>query len=286
MPPTLLSILEKTSDYFKQKNIESPRLNAELLIGHVLNLSRIQLYLQFDRPFSDYELESLRQIVRERGQRKPLQYITGTAWFRNLKLRVGQDVLIPRPETEILIDISIKRINQIGKCRVLDYGTGSGCIAISLLKEVRNIEITAVDSQLKALEYAQENRTANNIESEIEWKNAEKIGSFLGYFDLIVSNPPYIPSSELERLQPEVKFEPQSALDGGVDGLDFYRMFAVNCPEILNRNGWLIAEIGDNQEQSVNNIFKESGRWQNINFYPDLSGTTRVFEAQLIPEKA
>lgn len=277
MLPTLLSILQKTADYFHRKGVESPRLNAELLLSYLLGLSRMQLYLQYDRPIIEPELEKFRVMVNRRAQREPLQYITGTAYFRDLSLVVGPGVLIPRPETEVLVQTAIEQLKSFDFPRVLDYGTGSGCIVLGIAGELENIEIVAAEKSEKAIEFAKQNAGKNNLDKrKIIWVHTEVIDSSLGMFDAVVSNPPYIPSAEIERLQPEVRFEPKEALDGGVDGMDFYRMFAERLPIVLKNKGVLIAEIGRDQAENIKDIFSTTRKWGEPRFFNDFNGTPRV----------
>ncbi len=281
MGETLISILEKTTEYLRNKKIESPRLNAELLTGHVLNFSRMDLYLNYDRPMSDKELDTLRKLLKERASHIPLQYVIGKAWFRELELKVEENILIPRPETEVLVDYVLKRIKKINKCSIMDFGCGTGAIALSLLKEEHDISVTAVDKNMQALECTKTNAMNNNLESRLELKQAENFDSFSKRFDILVSNPPYIPTKEIDTLTPEVKHEPILALDGGEDGLNFYRMFAKEAPKVLKNKGYMIVEIGYGQQKDIEKIFIASGIWKNLNFYDDLSGITRIFETQL-----
>ncbi len=282
MPETLLSILEKTGGYFKEKGIESPRLNAELLLCRLLGVKRIQLYLQFDRPLGEAELNRFREMVRRRGQRVPLQYVTGIAYFRNGEFEAGEGVLIPRPETEIVVDVAIRRIHESGGRRILDFGAGSGCIAVSLVNEVEYAEVVGLERSDTALAYARKNAERNKADlNRLTWTRSSQLDSSLGCFDLIVSNPPYIPANGIPGLQPEVRFEPAEALDGGADGLDYYRLFARKAPEVLKPGGWLVAEIGFGQKDAIGEIFQAAGKWRTIAFHPDLAGIPRVLEVQL-----
>jgi release factor glutamine methyltransferase len=221
-------------------------------------------------------------MVKDRGERKPLQYITGTAFFRELALFVGPGVLVPRPETELLAERVINRIKETAAARILDWGTGSGCIALSLLKETGTPEIVGLDRSGTALEYCKKNCGANlGDSSRVRWITSDTIDASLGKFDIIVSNPPYIPSSEIDTLQPEVRFEPREALDGGADGLDFYRMFNDKSPLVLNPGGWIFLEIGFKQKDPVTDLFFSSGKWNYLEFYNDLAGIPRILKARL-----
>jgi release factor glutamine methyltransferase len=218
---TVLEIIKKTTDFFAGKGIESPRLNAELLVGHALGLKRMQLYLQFERPLAEPDLERIRPLVRRRAQHEPVQYILGETEFAGLKLKVDRRALIPRPETELLVE------HVVGACatppaRVLDLGTGSGAIALALARAFPAAEVTATDLSGDALELARENATGNRLADRVafvrsSWFTALPAGAS---FDLIVSNPPYLSAVETAQTTPEVRgFEPAQALTADGDGL-------------------------------------------------------------------
>ncbi|MBI5766213.1 MAG: peptide chain release factor N(5)-glutamine methyltransferase [Verrucomicrobia bacterium] len=245
---TVLEILKRTTDFLAGKGVESARLNAELLIGHALGLPRMQLYLQFERPLTELELDKIRPLVRRRGLREPLQYITGEAHFRGLKLKVDRRALIPRPETELLVEFAA------GACaappaRVLDLGTGSGAIALELARTFPGAEVVAVDLSPQALELARENAAATGLDDRVRWIESDWFAALVreAAFDLIVANPPYLSAAETAQTAPEVhRFEPHSALtasDGGVAELSIIIDRAIG---FLPVGGLLALETGIN----------------------------------------
>jgi release factor glutamine methyltransferase len=211
---TVLKMLEWGTTYFQSHGIPSPRLSIEWLLAEVLHLKRLDLYLQFDRPLRQQELDQLRDWVRRRKQYEPLQYITGSTEFYDCTLKVNPDVLIPRPETELMVDLLLKRHTE-DSLKILDVGTGSGCIAIALKKARPKWELVAVDISEAALKTAQQNAKLNQVEIDFRHVDAFALTSDLAAesFDIIVSNPPYIPPNEFEDIDQEVKaYEPHLAL--------------------------------------------------------------------------
>ncbi len=247
---TSLKLIQWTADYFEKKGIPNPRLDAELLLAHVLKCKRIDLYIHHEKIVGEKELASFRTLIERRATREPLQYITGETEFWGLTIKVTPDVLIPRPETELLVEEALK----IGAAEILDIGTGSGCIAITLAKNLPNAHITATDIAKEALEVARKNAEASGVADRIEfvladvapWKSFEAANKT---FDLIVSNPPYIATHELDSLQPEVsRFEPRQALDGGEDGLLCIRKILDETPPFMKKGAALILEIGEGED--------------------------------------
>ena len=218
---TVLEIIKKTTDFFAAKGVENPRLNAELLVGHGLGLKRMQLYLQFERLLTPAELETIRPLVRRRGQREPLQYILGETDFFGLKLKTDRRALIPRPETEYLVELVVGRQAQ-PPSRILDLGTGTGAIALALGRTFPNAEVTAVDTNESALALATENAAFNQMETRVTWLRSDWYSALPveTTFDLIVANPPYLTSAETAETTPEVRdHEPTSALtSNGLEG--------------------------------------------------------------------
>lgn len=281
---TVKEVLDKTADYFKEKKIENSRFNAELLLAHVLNMRRIDLYLNFDRPLIEAEIAELRKLIVRRIKREPLQYILGQTEFYSLPIHLTPAVLIPRPETEILVQKVIDHCRSLSaeEIQILDVGTGSGCIAVALAKNVTNAVVTAVDVSAAALEVARGNAVLNEVDVRFFELDALKPWppEFLGVFDVVVSNPPYVSYSEYQHLQPEVRdYEPKISLLGGNDGLEFYRRFALHCASLLKPQGSAFFEIGDRQAVSVRNIFAEAG-FENLKIFDDLAGRNRVITMQ------
>jgi len=258
---------------------------AELLFTNILNCSRHSLYLDkdifLDKAKSSFVSSALRRMI----QGEPIQYILGRTEFMGLEFKVTPDVFIPRPETEILVEkaVEIARNSDPGVRSILDIGTGSGCIAVSLAKFLPNIILTATDISHKAIETAQSNALLNNVADKIKLIYSDLFTSYellIRNYDIIVSNPPYIPAAEIEELQPEVKYEPRAALDGGKDGLDFYRRIIDKAPSYLKENGFLIMEIGFNQREAIKNIFQKSGYFQIIELIKDYNNIDRVVIAK------
>lgn len=274
---TTLKVLTWTVGYLTEKGVENARREAEWLLCEATGLDRIGLYLNFDKPLQDDELAAYRSMVARRGKREPLQHILGNQEFDGREFVVTKDVLIPRYDTETLLEEAVRQAPQART--VLDIGTGSGCIAISLAHRLPQAQITAVDLSPDALAIARLNAERNNAAVEF------LLGSFFQpvtgrRFDLIVSNPPYITRADLDTLQPEVRdFEPRLALDGGVDGLDAYRALVSEAPGCLEPGGWLLFEIGAGQEKDLAGLLADAG-FGAIVTVPDSAGIIRVVGGQ------
>lgn len=274
--PTVLEILKKTTDFFTAKGVESARLNAETLIGHALGLTRMQLYLQFERPLSEAELEKIRPLVRRRGQREPLQYIIGDTVFHGLKLKVDRRALIPRPETERLVEIAC------GACatppaRALDLGTGSGAIALAIASIFPTAAVTAVDSSDSALELARENAVAAGFAERVAFLHSDWFGQVpaTARFELIVANPPYLSADETAQTTPEVRgFEPVTALTSGENGLADLRAIMPAALEFLTPGGLLALETGITQHGELVKLAHMKG-FARVESKPDLAGRDR-----------
>jgi release factor glutamine methyltransferase len=260
---TVLEGIQKSAEFLGKKNIDSPRLQAELLLAHVLKLPRMKLYLNFERALTDAETDAYRELIKRRAQREPLQHIVGSTSFCGLEIAVNRNVLVPRPETELLAELGWQFLNNSPDGRALDFGTGSGCIAIALAVKCPAAKIFALDVSPDALAVARQNAAANNVTEKIEFLQGDGFAALskVSAFDLIISNPPYIPTAEIETLDPEVRdFDPRGALDGGPDGLDFYRRFAAEARGFLKPGGKITLEFGDGQGDSIRRIF-EAQNW-------------------------
>ncbi|MBI5286175.1 MAG: peptide chain release factor N(5)-glutamine methyltransferase [Deltaproteobacteria bacterium] len=300
---TVLEVIHKTTDYLRAKGIEDARLNAELLLAHLLKVNRLGVYLNYDRPLDERELEGLRELIKQRTKRKPLQYIIGRQGFWSLELKVNANVLIPRPETELLVEETLKTVasSQWSVVRekirnnspltthhsplILDLCTGSGCIAIALAVELPNAMVYAVDKSEAALKVAMENAEEYKVADRITFLLGNPYQSLQGNhrFDLIVSNPPYIRSGDINGLQPEVRdYEPVSALDGGEDGLEVIRRIITDAPTYLKEKGWLILEVGAGQASVVETLIERTGAYTTPSIIKDYSGIERVVKAQKI----
>ena len=277
---TVLEIIKLSTEFLEKKGADSPRLQIELLLAHVLKIPRLRLYLDFERKLSDAELQTLRQLVKRRGDREPLQYLTGTANFCGLELAVTPAVLIPRPETELLVEEAWKFLDGLGRpASLLDFGAGSGCIAIAIAHKFPACDVHAVDASAAALEVARGN--AERVGATVKFHLARSIAEAPEprLIDLLVSNPPYIPSGEIPSLQPEVRdHEPLAALEGGADGLDVYRLIAEQSAERLSSDSRVILELGHDQEASVRSIFSAPG-WTVERVARDYAGTPRILIA-------
>jgi release factor glutamine methyltransferase len=282
---TILKVLQWTTEYFRLKDIEQPRASAEVLLAHVLRMDRIQLYLNHDRPLIPRELASYRELIRRRADREPPQYITGKQEFWSLELEVTPDVLIPRPETELLVEEALKLVRGSSK-RVLDLGTGSGAIAIALAHECPTIRVIASDRSWKALLVARRNASRHHLEERIAFAAADLFGCFQisdGPFDIIVSNPPYISEKELPYLAPEiVRYEPNTALLAGPQGLSLIRRIIEEAPFHLTPEGSLLTEIGAGQAETLHNDLSQNPLIDHFKFIKDYSGVLRLLHIRFL----
>jgi len=274
---TVLEVIKKTSEFFSGKGIESPRLNAELLVGHALGLARMQLYLQFERPLGEPELEKIRPLVRRRGQGEPIQYVLGEADFHGLKLKADRRALIPRPETEWMVGTVIERAGAAVPKRVLDLGTGSGAIALALAAAWPQSEVIAVDSSAEALALARENAAATGLAARVDfiqsdWYSALPPGA---RFDFVIGNPPYLSAEETARTAPEVReHEPMSALAAADGGLADLRLILAGAAPHLAPGGWIALETGAGQHDELRRLALESG-WARFESLRDLAARER-----------
>ena len=296
---TVLEAIQKSTDFLAKKGVESPRLQIELLLAHLLKMPRMKLYLNFERVLTPAETDALREMIRRRGQREPLQHVTGSTSFCGLEIAVNQHALVPRPETELLAEFGWKFSNQLSEgrvprapnstkeesgasqssaLRVLDFGTGSGCIAIALAMKCPAAKIVATDISADALVLAKENAARHGVTEQIQFLQGDGfvVLSDDARFDLIISNPPYIPSAEIATLQPEVRdFDPRIALDGGTDGLCFCRLIASHAAAFLKTGGKVMLEFGDGQAEAIRKIF-ENEKWIVESVEQDYSHRPRI----------
>jgi release factor glutamine methyltransferase len=273
---TVLEVIKRTTEFLAGKGIEGARLNAEHLIGHGLGLKRMQLYLQFERPLTELELEAIRPLVRRRGQHEPLQYIMGEVEFSGLKLKVDRRALIPRPETEYLLELVVQRLTA-PPVAILDLGTGSGAIALALAKHYASSQVLAVDNSTEALALAAENAHATGLTERVEFLPSDWFaGINRGQrFDLIVANPPYLSEQEVAEARPEVKiFEPVKALTPGGDGLSALNKIMAEAPTLLSPGGLLALETGITQHATLRALADRAG-YARSESLPDLTGRDR-----------
>jgi release factor glutamine methyltransferase len=281
---TVLEAIQKSAEFLAKKNVESPRLQTELLLAHLLKMPRMKLYLNFERVLTTSETDTLRELVKRRGQREPLQHIVGSTSFCGYEIAVNRHALVPRPETELLAEAGWQFLvnRHPSLVTALDFGTGTGCIAIALAAKCPNAKIVATDISSDALALAKGNAARNNVAERIEFLQGDGFAALPenSKFDLIVSNPPYIPSAEVETLQPEVRdFDPRGALDGGTDGLAFYRLIAKGAAVFLKPDGKLMLEFGDGQADAIKNIF-ENKKWIVEAVKEDYSQRARILVAR------
>ncbi|MCC7201337.1 MAG: peptide chain release factor N(5)-glutamine methyltransferase [Nitrospirae bacterium] len=281
---TVAGLLRWANDYLVCRKVPSPYIDAEYILAQILGCRRNDLLIYPDRILTQPQIEQFNASIERRGRREPLQYITGEVEFRGLMFKVNADVLIPRPETELLVDEVVNIINK-KTVTVLDLCTGSGCIAVSIAKELTEGSVYAVDISEGAVTVARENALRNQVEERITFltgdlfRATDKI-NLKGRIDIIVSNPPYVSAEEMEELQPEIRdYEPASALFGGEDGLDFYRSIIRESPLYLAPGGSVILEMGYGQAGRIRELFDREERFRNIRIEKDLAGIERIIMA-------
>jgi release factor glutamine methyltransferase len=278
---TVLKVIQWTTEHFQKKGLDNPRLEAEMLLAHLLGIDRMGLYLNYDRPLKEEERMAYREMIQRRTGREPLAYIVGYKEFWSLRFQVNPECLIPRPETEHLVEEAV-RIGQglQSPVRVLEIGQGSGAVAIALAKELEQAQIVATDISAGACSLAQANAEAHGVGGRIRFVRGDLFPPGEGPFSLICSNPPYIPTAEVLQLAPEVRdYEPLTALDGGEDGLRFLRLIAEGASAHLVSGGWLLLEMGQGQAAQVAKILQEQG-FLSIDLISDYAGIKRVIKAQ------
>jgi len=273
---TVIEVVKKTSEFLASKSIESPRLNAELLVGHALGLPRMRLYLEFERPLSDAELGSVRELVRRRGRREPLQHIVGHTDFFGLRLKTDRRALIPRPETELLVETIVARVSA-PPARILDLGTGSGAIALALARAFPGARVTAIDASPEALALAAENAASTGLSDRVAFARADWLGGVARgeTFDLIASNPPYLSPEETAAAPPEVRdFEPAGALTAADGGFADLERIARESRAALAAGGMLALETGIGHHSRLSCVLREAG-YARSESVADLAGRDR-----------
>lgn len=257
--------------------------SCEWMLEHLLGLSRSDVYLQKHLPVSPDQEALFRGWVERCILREPLAYILGESFFWNEKLAMGPGCLVPRPETEILVQVAGEKIKTLPRpVSFLDLGTGSGAIAIALLKNDSRVQATLVDLSLEALEFAGKNIRQHGLEDRATLLRSDLFQDLVSdqKWDLVVSNPPYLSAADLEQMEPELRYEPREALYGGSDGLDFYRRLIADSADRLNAGGWLVMEMGIHQSQAIRKTLELSGLYQEIEITKDYLGVDRVIAAQ------
>ena len=277
---TVLEVVKKTSEFFASKGVESPRLNAELLIGHALGLARMRLYIEFERPVTDAELGVVRELVRRRGRREPVQHIIGFTEFCGLRLKTDRRALIPRPETELLVERALALLPETqatGELRVADLGTGSGAVALALASERPAWRLTATDQSEAALTVARANAARLQL-GAIEFLVGDWFAPLAGRrFAAILSNPPYIALGDAALAA--LRHEPAAALSPGPSGLEALRQLIAQAPAHLEREGWLLLEHGADQADAVAAALVAAG-YARVRCHCDLAGRDRVTEGR------
>lgn len=258
---TIRSVLLWTTGHFEKKGVDSPRLTAEVLLAHVLGCDRIRLFMDLDRPLSRDELTAFRALIERRLSGEPSQYLTGRREFYGRTFHVDPRVLIPRPETELLVEAALRKVPKDAPARLLDVCTGSGCIAITLAAERPQAQVWATDVSADALEVARGNAERLSVQERVQFLQGDLLAPVPSAepFDVIVSNPPYIARAAIEGLSAEVRQEPRLALDGGADGLDLVRRITAGARAFLRPGGQLAMEIGEEQGAAVKGLFEAAG---------------------------
>ena len=279
---TIIKLLEWTTSYFASRAIESPRAGAEILLAHVLNLQRVDLYLRYDQPLMQTELDRFKALIRRRVRREPVAYITGCREFWSMNLTVSGDVLIPRPETECLVEQVLAELSKEDTAEpshIIELGTGSGAIILALASSLRRSVCVASDLSERSLQVARENARRHGLDGRIHFFCGDWTRPLRGrgIFDVIVSNPPYIPTGQIKTLEPEIHlYEPLRALDGGDDGLASARQLILQAHRFLRPGGHLLLEIGHDQQEAIRQIAAAAGQYEDPLFTKDYAGYNRV----------
>ncbi|MDH3268416.1 MAG: peptide chain release factor N(5)-glutamine methyltransferase [Ignavibacteria bacterium] len=281
---TVLESIKLSTDFLAGKGIESPRTNAELLLGHIIGCKRLDLYLLFDRPLSGIELQQYREYIKRRGTFEPLQYILGKVEFYGLELIVNQTVLIPRPETELLVENIINQSSKEKESMILDVGCGSGNISIALAVNLETVNIITTDIREETLQVAKANAKKHSVSNRIKFINhniLENDFNNFPMFDIIVSNPPYVSKENFSTLQREIKdFEPRTAVTDESDGYTFFKVIAKEAATKLTTNGKLFFEIADGQSDGVRKIM-EQNNFDNITVIKDYQKIDRIVYGEI-----
>jgi len=272
---TIGAILKWSEQYFGSHGAETPRLDAEVLLSHLLGEKRIYLYVHFDQPLTADELANYKEMVKRRTSGEPVAYICGEKEFMGLAFKVTPSVLVPQPDTETLVEAAIERLRGKNSPRIADICTGSGAIALALAHYLPETSVAATDISADAVSIAKENAETLGLSERVRFFEGDLLAPLAGEtFDAIVSNPPYIPGADIESLPREVRAEPRLALDGGADGLDFYRRLVGDSAALLNDGGFLAVECGDTQAGAITEMAADAFRKTEI--IRDLADKERV----------
>ncbi len=278
---TIRRILDWMSRDFAERGLPGPRLDAELLVAHALGKRRVELYMDLDRPLADGELDAIRALVKRRRAREPIAYIVGEREFWKRAFEVSRAVLVPRPDTEVLVSAALPLVPAEGEARILDLCTGSGILAVTLAAERKNARVVATDVSAEALEVAARNAARHGVAERVELRAGDLWDAVPedATFDVVVSNPPYVATADIEGLDADVRaYEPRMALDGGADGLAFYRRIADGVVARLAPGGHVLVEVGAGQAPAVEALFVGAGL-ADARTFDDYGGITRVVAA-------
>ena len=283
----VMELINWTTDYLKKNGIESARLDAELLLGHILNKSRLELYMEFNRIVAKEYLAQYRELIKKRVEHIPVAYLTNNKEFMSLNFYVDESVLIPRPETEVLVETVLNL--QFDDCTILDLGTGSGAIVVALATQRTDWKFVAADISPEAIVVAQKNAQKHDVEDQITFLQGDLFEPMQVEgetesmkFDCIVSNPPYIPSGEIPALMPEVRdYELKIAIDGGKTGLDFIERMVAESPKFLKENGQFVFEFGYQQSDAVRNLIQSNPQYTDCEIIKDYADIERVAVARV-----
>jgi release factor glutamine methyltransferase len=283
-PWTVRRILEWTARDLATRGVDTPRLDAELLLAHALGTDRLGLFLDLDRPLGEAERAQFRELVARRRRREPVAYVIGTKEFWSLSFAVGPATLVPRPDTEAVVEEALEAIPGDGRgLRAVDVGCGSGCIGLSLAHERSGLRVVSVDVDRRTAAVAAANAAALGLADRVDVVVGDLVSCLAGHVDLLVANLPYVPSGEIESLEPEVsRWEPRRALDGGADGLDLFRRLLADCPRLLAPGAAILLEVGhDGQARQVVGLLGDG--WSDVEVRRDYSGVQRVVSARRQP---
>lgn len=284
---TIIKLIQWAAAYFKSHDIDSPRATAEILLAHALDIKRIDLYLGYDQPLNPEELERFKALIKRRREREPVAYILGHKEFWSMELEVNRNVLIPRPETERLVEIALEHLTASSTAEsklILELGAGSGAVLLALASEIPRHSYLGTDISVEAVRVARRNADRNSLTENIHFIAADwfaPVSRHARLFDMIISNPPYIKSGQLNRLQPEIyTYEPLLALDGAADGLSCLQHIIQSAHLFLKPAGVLLLEIGHDQKERLKKMITECNQYENVVFYKDYSGYNRVVQME------
>jgi len=263
---TIGELILKSAEWLKKKDVDAPRLDAELLMARVMGCERLKLYMEWQKPLVELEVAAYRDLIRQRGQdRIPIARLLGKKEFYGRDFEVTPAVFVPRPETEGLVERALRLLEsepalRVDRPMVFEIGTGSGCIVVSLAAEDARPHYIATDASADALAVARRNAERNGVDRRVEFRNDSVFGAYEGTLHLVVSNPPYVRSGEIPELAPEVRVhDPHAALDGGADGLDIVRRIVADAKPLLVPGGCILMEIGEEQEAGTLAVFRDAG---------------------------